>query len=320
MYKKIKFEYRASFIYLLAGLVWVFFLDKLMFSLTSSNSALDASQNYIGGGFVVLTSVLLFVFIRQHLNRLRISVNKACEADRLKSSFLENISHEIRTPMNGIIGFSELIKEGNVSSSEKEEFLDMIGQSSEQLMSVVNNVLDIALIEAGSVKLKKNNFDINTMLEDIYLGYNVLIPKQVVFRLDRSLTDDQSVMIADEAKIKQVLNNIINNAIKFTSKGSILFGCFLQRNVVTFYVKDTGIGIKEELQETIFQRFRQADKGGSKYYGGTGLGLSISKGIVELHGGEMWVESQEGQGSSFYFTIPYMNVANDNYVGDLWKN
>jgi PAS domain S-box-containing protein len=231
---------------------------------------------------------------------------KAEESDRLKTAFLHNVSHEIRTPMNAIIGFSALLNEPDTTEEERHQFIDIIFQSGSQLLSIINDIVDIANIESGQVKLNIKEMNLNSSLRslDEQFSYKEK-PDLISINLDTGLPDDKALIVTDGTKLIQILSNLINNATKFTKEGRIDFGYNLKNGNLEFYVKDTGIGIPAEHHEKIFERFFQVDNLISRKFGGTGLGLSICKAYVELLGGKIWVSSNPGEGTDFRFTIPY---------------
>jgi signal transduction histidine kinase len=230
---------------------------------------------------------------------------KAEESDRLKSAFLANMSHEIRTPLNSIIGFSDLLLEPHFGSDQHIEFAQMINESGNNLLSVITDIMDLSKIEAGVVHVKKAILSVNQLITDIQKEYSLkAIIKGIELRLDPSIPKEKIVMENDENRLKQILVNLVGNAIKFTEKGFIEIGFRITADFVQFHVKDTGIGIPANFHDTIFERFRQVESGNTRQYGGNGLGLAISKGLVELLGGTIWIESEQGKGSAFHFTIP----------------
>jgi PAS domain S-box-containing protein len=231
---------------------------------------------------------------------------KAEESDRLKTAFLHNVSHEIRTPMNAIIGFSALLSEPDTSEEEKHQFIDIIFQSGSQLLSIINDIVDIANVESGQVKLNKQEMNLNSHLRNLGEQFSYKEKPDVIsINLSLGLSDKKSLILTDSTKLIQILSNLINNATKFTSEGRIDFGYSLNDGYLEFFVKDTGIGIPPEHHEKIFERFFQVDNLVSRKFGGTGLGLSICKAYVELMGGKIWVISNPGEGTDFHFTIPY---------------
>lgn len=237
---------------------------------------------------------------------------KAEESDRLKSAFLQNLSHEIRTPLNSICGFSERLNKPQLSDEKRKSFVSIIQNSSNQLLSIISDVLSISALETKQEKVNIEKICINNIITDLLSIFKQqTINRNISLYAKKSLSDKQSEIYTDKTKITQILSNLLSNALKFTHEGFVEFGYNLKNNELEFYVKDSGIGIKSELQEKIFERFAQADHFINKKYGGTGLGLAISKGFVELLDGEIWVNSVINDGSTFYFTIPYRPV-NEN--------
>lgn len=231
---------------------------------------------------------------------------KAEESDRLKTAFLHNVSHEIRTPMNAIIGFSTLLNEPDVTEEERHQYVDIIFKSGAQLLSIINDIVDIANVESGQAKAKLTEFNLNSMLRSLNEQFSINGKlNNVSINLTTTLPDEDSIITTDNTKLVQILSNLINNAIKFTSDGRIDFGYVVKGNFWEFSVQDTGIGISSEYHSRIFERFFQVGSSASRRFGGTGLGLSICKGYVELLGGTISVESSEGKGTIFKFTLPY---------------
>ena len=242
-------------------------------------------------------------------NDLKVAVEKAEENDRLKTAFLHNISHEIRTPMNAIIGFSGILNDPGISRQKADSYLDIITKSGYQLLSIIDDIVKIATIEAGQVKINRDSFNLNSVFKLQYSQFSDKArEKEINFSYVTGLPDHDSEIITDKIKIEEILNNLIGNALKFTSKGSIKFGYQIKGGSIEFFVADTGIGIADSLHKEIFERFRQAEVNISREYGGSGLGLSISKSYVEILGGKIWLESQQGEGSVFYFTLPHVKV------------
>ena len=237
------------------------------------------------------------------------SKEKAEESDRLKSAFLHNISHEIRTPLNAIVGFATLLGTSELTADRKKEFVTIIQASNEQLLSIISGILSLAALEAGQEQVNESETDLNQLLLNVYEQQIVNpVSKDVTLSYHPSMPDDQAFVYTDPIKLTQILVNLVGNALKFTQKGKVRFGYNLNDNKLQFFVEDTGIGIPEEMQEIIFERFRQVDNSATRKYGGTGLGLALSKGYVELLGGNMVLTSVPGKGSIFSFTIPYKPV------------
>ncbi len=238
---------------------------------------------------------------------------RAEEADQLKTAFLANISHEIRTPMNGIIGFSQLLDNENLSSDERKQFISIINKSSEQLLRIIDDIIDISKIEANQLRIYQNECKLNTLISELEVVFNknkeFSGKGHLEIKTHYGLESGFDKVLTDESRIRQILNNLIWNAVKYTDEGYINIGYKYLENETTpylrFFVEDTGIGIPKDSLNNIFNRFHQGDLTLKNKLGGTGLGLTISKGLVELLQGDMWVESEPGKGSVFYFTIPY---------------
>jgi len=237
------------------------------------------------------------------------SKEKAEESDRLKTAFLHNVSHEIRTPMNAIMGFSSLLSEPGTTEEERKQFVDVIFQSGNQLLSIINDIVDLASIESGQVKLNLRKINLNTELRKLNKQYGYKQrPDDINLSLETPLPDNAAEMTTDGTKLVQILSNLINNAFKFIKKGRITFGYTQKGSNLEFFVRDTGVGIAPEHQAKVFDRFYQVDRAVSRQYSGTGLGLSICKAYVELLGGSIWLNSKPGEGSTFSFTLPYRTL------------
>lgn len=233
---------------------------------------------------------------------------KAEESDRLKTSFIANLSHELRTPMNGIIGFAEILNDPNLDADKRAHYIKIIVKNGHQLLSIVNDILDISKIETGQLEIKPSLVDINSLITEICYSHTTEA-KQLQNTINQvSIVEKYKYIEADEIKLKQILNNLVSNAIKFTNKGTITIGASKLNDTIEFYVKDTGIGINEKNQEIIFDQFKQVEQGYARRYGGTGLGLSICKGLLHAMNGAIWVESEIGKGATFFFNIPYVEA------------
>ena len=231
---------------------------------------------------------------------------KAEESDRLKSAFLTNMSHEIRTPMNGILGFTELLREPQLTGEEQQAYIQIIQRSGKRMLNIIKDLVDISKIEAGQMAVVVKEININEQIEDIFYFFKPETERKgVALSIKNSLQSKESIIITDQEKLFAILTNLVKNAIKYTRYGSIEFGYGKKGEFLEFFVKDTGIGIPKNRQEAIFNRFVQADIADINAYEGAGLGLSIAKAYVEMLGGKIWVESIEGKGSIFYFTIPF---------------
>jgi len=263
----------------------------------------------------MVSTVMDITELKQIQNDLVKSKEKAEESERLKTAFLQNMSHEIRTPLNAIVGFSKLLENHGISDEKKKSYTKIISNSSNQLLTIVSDILTISSLETKQEKIIIQNVNINNIILELLTTYNLKANSQnISFYSKKQLSDLESEIYTDKSKITQILTILLSNALKFTHKGFVEFGYTLVEmdgrpsQQIQFYVKDTGIGINPEEQNKIFERFRQADFSISQKYGGTGLGLSISKGFIELLGGKIWVESEPEKGSTFFFSIPYNPV------------
>ncbi len=233
--------------------------------------------------------------------------DKAEESDRLKTAFLHNVSHEIRTPLNAIVGFSTLLGEPGHSDETLQSFIEVLKNSSDNLLAVVNDIIEVSNIEAGILKCKMSELNLNILLKSLYKQFrNKADEKGIELRYKTAVADFKADIQTDSTKLIEILLNLISNAFKFTSKGYIEFGYDLKNEYIRFYVSDSGIGIPEDQHAKIFERFYQVDNTITRVFEGTGLGLSISKAFIEFLGGKIWLTSEMGKGSIFYFTLPYM--------------
>ena len=240
-------------------------------------------------------------------NQIISAKERAEESDRLKTAFLANLSHEIRSPMNRITGFSQLLKSEN-GSSPVSEYADIIHQSSCQLLDVITNIVDQARIDSGQVGIKKQSVNLTGLLERLknHAHEQLLLydNKQIDVSIHSGSDDADSFIITDDGLVFKIISHIVNNAVKFTRAGKIEIGYDITENLITFFVKDTGIGISPQYYDVIFERFRQVDEGITRRYDGAGLGLSVAKGIASLLGGDIRVAGKEGMGAEFYLTLP----------------
>ena len=274
-------------------------------NLIEKNKQIEAqNEKYLVINKELIHSVIMVQSIN---NELIIAKERVEEADKLKSAFLSNMSHEIRTPINAIIGFSQFLLDPGTSKEEVQDFVQVIRSSSLQLMSIINDIVDISLIEVDQVSLLIEPVNINQLLIKLYTLYEKLVDGKKVSLHCICHNPDKLVQIKTDGKrINQVFSHLLNNAIKFTKEGKIEFGYKVKKTHVKFYVKDSGIGLAPENHSLIFQRFRQVDSSFTREYDGNGLGLSISKALVEKLGGTIKVVSELGCGSTFIFTIPHV--------------
>jgi signal transduction histidine kinase len=231
---------------------------------------------------------------------------KAKESDRLKSVFLSNISHELRTPLNAIVGFSTLLRKKDLTYAEKEEYVSEIHENSNSLLNLMNNIIDVAKLESGKICINKESVNINSLLKDLYQEY---LPKVEQCHKDKvklkvtCVENLNAIVFSDPIRLKQILVCLLDNAVKFTNKGKIEFGCQLESNRIKLFVRDTGIGVAADKQKMILEPFRKEREGNNQPYGGAGIGLSISNQIVSALGEELFIQSEKGKGAEFYFYL-----------------
>jgi signal transduction histidine kinase/ActR/RegA family two-component response regulator len=247
------------------------------------------------------------------MNELEMQKNKAEESDKMKSAFLANMSHEIRTPMNGILGFADLLRNNDYSAEKQDKFLDIIQKSGKRMLETINNIIDVSKLESGLEKPQFKEVNIKKIISDLFNFFNAeATAKGINLTLNEELSTATTPFYTDEYKLNSILTNLIKNAIKFTSKGSVDIYYTLTNDYATFKVSDSGIGIPFDKQPYIFDQFVQADYSHSSGYEGSGLGLSISKGYVALLQGEIKLDSAPNTGTTFTFKIPNSTLQNSS--------
>ena len=253
--------------------------------------------------------------IKKSADALRIEMSErkiAEESDKLKSAFLANMSHEIRTPMNSIIAFSNYLKEEGLSKDKKDEYVQYIISCGKNLLQLINDILDIAKIEAYQLKIHKETCNISELLNEVYQIFKESKSqhiRNIKFHLNKHFLHDNVIIESDYNRLMQIFTNLLENSFKYTNKGSIEFGIEkIKNNLIFFYVRDTGTGIPLNKNRVVFERFQQAENAIDKKSGGTGLGLAICKNLIELMGGKIWVVSANGSGTTVSFTLPYLPV------------
>lgn len=283
---------------------------------------LDVNALYAGKDLFV-GKLLLFKEItdlKETTKKWERAKNQAEKADSLKSAFLANLSHEIKTPMNAIMGFSDLLNDLSVSEEERKEFIDHIRNSGSDLLQLIDDLIDVSKLDAGQVSLRKAPVDLSKMMAELFARINEYMIEadkdHIDLILDTHELEQDLIILADPDRIRQIMHNLLNNAVKFTKQGKIEFGYIKDKDkTVKFFVKDTGIGIPFEKHAVIFERFGRVSSSNSQEYSGTGLGLSLSRALVKLFGGRIWFDSVFGKGSSFYFSIPLLMA--DDYTSPV---
>ncbi|MEI6678529.1 MAG: ATP-binding protein [Mariniphaga sp.] len=257
--------------------------------------------------------------LKNAANELLVAKEHAEESDRLKSAFLANMSHEIRTPMNGILGFAGLLKEPKLTGDEQTEYIEIIEKSGIRMLKIINDIIAISKVESGQMKILVSEINVNEQIDFIYTFFKPEAEqKGLRLYVKKPYASQETFIKTDQEKVYAILTNLVKNAIKYSDSGNIELGYTIserQHNTalspqnqhpqtLQFFVKDTGIGIPKDRQNSVFDRFVQVDIGDKRAFQGAGLGLSISKAYAEMLGGKIWVESEEGIGSTFYFTVP----------------
>ncbi len=256
----------------------------------------------------------LALFNSRNIKELKEAKEKAEESDQLKSSFLLNMSHEVRTPMNGIIGFSQFLRDPELSHENRIRYVNIVNESCQQLLKIIEDILEISKLETQQIEVMNEDFDPEEITNNIFLEHKEICKQNGIELSFYCKTLKKRKLYSDKIKVIQILKNLLNNSIKFTHEGKIEIGINDNNEHIKFFVKDTGIGIEPELKDKIFERFRQAEVDMSRTYGGTGLGLAIAKGYIQLMGGEIWVESEKNKGSTFYFELPYQKTKKEKII------
>jgi signal transduction histidine kinase/ligand-binding sensor domain-containing protein/CheY-like chemotaxis protein len=270
-------------------------LENRQKKIASQNRELEIHRNHLES------------LIEERTAELKAAKLKAEDADRLKSAFLANMSHEIRTPMNAILGFASLLNKKNLRDEQRNRYIEIINNNSESLLLLINDIIDISLIEADQLILKKGNFEVDSIMMELESYYKLRNKKEIDLRFIRK-KKKKLVLYNDPVRFRQIFNNLISNAFKYTESGKISFGYEKIDSEIRFFVSDTGVGIDPSEQKNIFVQFFKIEKERKKLYRGAGLGLAICKKMVEHMGGRIWVESTPGKGSVFYFTLPFKKV------------
>src|SRR6056297_2906167 len=331
---------RIFVIYLIIGALYIYFSDTLSNIFYPDPDRFLRVQNIKGIGFIVVSGLLILFLINRQIHRVEEanrSLNRqkedlealtqkleainrelntekvrAEESDRLKSAFLQNISHEIRTPMNGLLGFSRLLVRTDLSAEERVRYSEIIHRSGDQLLRMINDIMDLSHIETGQLKIEAEPFSLNELIRDMEVLFRDRVKdsgKPVSVENHYGLKDGEDRVVSDRMRLYQVLSNLLSNAFKFTDEGSIRLGYAIEKRKLVFKVEDTGTGISKDLQESIFERFKQGNPDVAGKKEGAGLGLAIARGIVESMGGKIVVSSEPGRGTLFMLTLPYRKAS-----------
>jgi signal transduction histidine kinase len=253
---------------------------------------------------LVFTLISIFAFTYAIKKNYIKEYERAKMSDQLKSAFVANMSHEIRTPLNAIIGFSSLMSDSDISDEDKKIFEGHITKNSDYLLQLIEDIIDVSKIESNQLAIRIKEFDAVPVIDHVVESFQIAIPSEQDLRFVKNIHESSFIVKFDVLRFEQILRNLLSNAFKFTDKGQIEVGCRKGKEMDTFWVKDSGIGISPEHQLIIFDRFMKIDNSKQHFHRGTGIGLFITKQLVEMFGGKIWVESVVGKGSTFYFTIP----------------
>jgi len=246
---------------------------------------------------------------------LRDARNKADEAEKQRSTFVANLSHEIRIPLNSIVGFVSLLSKRNISEAQRVLYLENIAHSSNDLLRIIDDILDLSQIETGNVRIVRQNFELNDLMAELFKSFDETKGRRGKDKIEFTVAtpEEEMPVFTDESRVKQILYNLISNAFKFTDKGSVEFGYTKKNDLIEFYVKDTGIGIARDHQEIILKRFTKPIGESNKSLAGIGFGLAIAGDLSKLLGGKLWLESEQGQGTTFFFTIPSQKPSDSSF-------
>lgn len=290
--------------YIVYARLWIYQPLNLITRILESENADAISKLQQSAGEFSYIGVLFEDYFNQR-KTLEQAKQKAEESDKLKSAFLSNIAHEIRTPMHGILGFADMLKTASLSAEQMQEYITIIEKSSARMLNTITDLIEISRIESGQTELNLSLINIDGQIDSIYAIFKPEADKKGVhLTVNNNFENEESHIRTDREKLDTILTQLLKNAVKYTKKGTIEIGYRPKGKFLEYYVKDTGIGIEIDKQQSIFGRFTQADNSLSKIYEGAGLGLSITKAYVEMLGGTIWVESEPGKGSTFYFTLP----------------
>jgi len=319
---KNKIALKIALIYFLIGFLWILFSDQFLLSIGQAENSITTLQTYKGWFFVCITAILMFFLIRKEIikknlaeERLIKAKLKAEESDILKSAFLSNMSHEIRTPLNGILGFSELILDDSFSSDDKKIFAKNLNKNGNDLLKLINDIMDISKIRENQFDISKKIFNLNDLLEVIYLEYLQSDLKEqrerVIFNLISGKNNSTIELFSDPLRFMHVFRNLLNNAFFFTHEGFIHFGFEETGSGIELFVEDSGCGIDESSKDLIFKPFFKGKNAvvGNK---GFGLGLAISKGLVKLLGSDLQYTSTLDKGTRFYFRFDNKDIISRN--------
>jgi len=291
-------------VYIVYARLWIYKPLNLITQILESENSDSIKKLQQSAGEFSYIGVLFEDYFNQR-KTLEQAKLKAEESDKLKSAFLSNIAHEIRTPMHGILGFADMLKSASLSDEQMQEYITIIEKSSARMLNTITDLIEISRIESGQTEVNLSLVNIDGQLDSMYVIFKPEADKKgIQLIMANSLEIEELQIRTDRDKLDTIFTQLLKNAIKYTKKGTVEIGYMKKGKFIEYSIQDTGIGIEKDKQQPIFNRFIQADNSLSKIYEGAGLGLSITKAYVEMLGGTIWVESEPGQGSTFYFTLP----------------
>lgn len=318
MLNRIPFLYRLPIIYIVLGVLWILFSDKLIAHIAFSPLQLQIMSMLKGCLYFLITGVLLFFLIRNEIRKqnsiykeLLDNKKKAVESDNLKTAFLANLSHYIRTPMNSILGFIELLDDKDTTPENYQLFLGYINENSKNLLQTMNNIVDISKIQQGQAKVEPQDFRMNSLVRGLVSASEFDLDvkrKPITIKTSFGWPDGKDSLFSDSEKISHILACLLDNAIRFTASGEIEIGYSDSEKCITFFVKDSGVGISEEKQKMLFTKFMSNSSYTIVSGEGPGLGLYMASGLAQLIGAKLWLESTGPEGSLFCLSISKLNV------------
>lgn len=308
------FAFRISFIYILLGVLWILFSDRIVGNIAVSSLQMQTMSTYKGWLYVLITGVLLFFLIQKEINKRNLiydelleAKKKAVESDNLKTAFLANLSHYLRTPMNSILGFVELLDDKDTTPENYQLFLGYINENSQNLLQTINNIVDISKIQQGQTRVEPHVFKINGLIRALVSASEFDLDhkrKPISIKTSFGLSDGEDLLFSDSEKISHILACLLENAIRFTSLGEIEIGYSDGEKCVTFFVKDSGVGISQEKQKMLFTKFMSNSSFTISSGEGPGLGLYMASGLALLLDAKLWLESTGPEGSKFCLSVP----------------
>jgi signal transduction histidine kinase len=300
-----KMQLRLVTLVLAINIAIFFFLD-IYYPGVTENYQTDLNRIVDVYTGLIIYFFIIFGLITNAKNHFIKEYHKAKTSDNLKANFLDNISHEIRTPLNAIVGFSSILSMGGVSDEERKEYVEAINESTDALLKIVTEILDVSQIEAGGTELIPEKISIKDCLSLLKVRYEKLLIEKGKPNIDfvLHLPEKETTIIFDKIRFEQIFEILLSNSMKFTENGVIEVGFEIKYSKYLFWVRDTGTGIKEEFKEQVFKSFTRNEKSTSGRFGGTGIGLFLASAIVRLHKGEIWFKSVYGEGTTFFFSIP----------------